>query len=245
MNAVAIAENPRAVMGANNPPTPFDECERKVIDLFDEAKNFLDGEPIATQDMADSVSKLLDMIRKAKKEADEHRVAEKKPHDLAAAAVQEKWKPLLTRCDLAADAAKKALTPYLEAVEAEKRAKAEAARREAEDKARAAQEAMRASRDDLAAREEAEALLADAKKAEAAASRAEKDKAQGKGGARAVSLRTSYRAEVTDYRALAAHLWTDDRDALIEFLDGYAATKVRAGARNLPGVAVREIKEAV
>jgi hypothetical protein len=86
--------------------------------------------------MADAVSKLLDMIRKAKKEADDFRAAEKKPHDDAAKAVQEKWKPLITRCDLAADAAKKALTPYLEAVEREKRAVAEAARKAADEQAR-------------------------------------------------------------------------------------------------------------
>jgi len=236
MNAIASIGHNRS---------PFDICEEKVFDLFDEAKNFLDGEAIQTQAMADAVSKLLDMIRKAKKEADDFRAAEKKPHDDAAKAVQEKWKPLITRCDFAADAAKRALTPYLEAVEREKRAKAEAARREADEQARAAQEALRASRDDLAAREQAEAMLEAAKKAEAVATRAEKDKAQGKGGARAVSLRTSYVADIQDYQALAAHLWREDRAALCAWLDEYAAQKVRAGARSLPGVHVREVKGAV
>lgn len=237
--------NAIATIGHNYPPTPFDDCERKVFDLFDEAKGFLDGEAITTQDMADAVSKLLDMIRKAKKEADEFRAAEKKPHDDAAKAVQEKWKPLIVRCDLAADAAKKALTPYLEAVEREKRAKAEAARKAADEQARAAQEALRASRDDLAAREQAEAMLDAAKKAEVAASRAEKDKAQGKGGTRAVSLRTTYAAEVTDYTALARHIWQQDAASLNAWLDEYAAQKVRAGRRDLPGVNVIEKKEAV
>jgi hypothetical protein len=237
--------NAIATIGHNRGPTPFDDCERKVLDLFDEAKNFLDGEAITTQDMADAVSKLLDMIRKAKKEADDFRAAEKKPHDDAAKAVQEKWKPLITRCDLAADAAKKALTPYLEAVEREKRAVAEAARKAADEQAKAAQEALRASRDDLAAREQAEAMLESAKKAEAVASRAEKDKAQGKGGARAVSLRTTYVSDIQDYQALAAHVWREDREALTAFLDDYAAQKVRAGARTLPGVHVREVKGAV
>jgi hypothetical protein len=242
MNAASAAI---AVPGHNNPPTPFDDCERKVLDLFDEAKNFLDGEPISSQDMADAVSKLLDMIRKAKKEADDFRAAEKKPHDDAAKAVQEKWKPLITRCDLAADAAKKALTPYLEAVEREKRAVAEAARKAADEQAQAAQEALRASRDDLAAREQAEAMLAEAKKADAAASRAEKDRAQGKGGARAVSLRTTYVAEVGDYTSLAKWVWQHDAETLREWLDEYAAQKVRAGRRDLPGVNVIEKKEAV
>lgn len=242
MNAASAAI---ALPGHNNPPTPFDDCERKVLDLFDEAKNFLDGEPITTQDMADAVSKLLDMIRKAKKEADDFRAAEKKPHDDAAKAVQEKWKPLITRCDLAADAAKKALTPYLEAVERERRAVAEAARKAADEQAKAAQEALRASRDDLAAREQAESMLAEAKKAESVASRAEKDKAQGKGGARAVSLRTTYVAEVTSHTDLARWIWQHDPVSLFDWLEEYAAQKVRSGRRDLPGVNVIEKKEAV
>src|SRR3546814_6319433 len=46
---------------------------------------------------ADAVGKLLDMIRQAKKAADEQRVIEKKPYDDAAKAVQTKYKPLIDK----------------------------------------------------------------------------------------------------------------------------------------------------
>ena len=236
-----------ATIGHNQPPaTPFDECQSRIGDLYMEAKNWLDGEAVETQEQADALSKLLDDIRKAGKEADEHRKVEKKPHDDAAKAVQAKWKPLLDDCERAADAAKKALTPFLQAQEAERRAKAEAARREAEETMRAAQEALRASIGvNLESRQNAEELLSEAKRAEAAAARAEKDKAKATGGARAVSLRTTYRAEVTDYREFAKWVWTHDPAALNAWLDEHAARLVRAGRRDVPGVTVHEEQGAV
>src|SRR3546814_9872806 len=90
---------------------------------------------------ADAVGKLLDMIRQAKKAADEQRVIEKKPHDDAAKAVQTKYKPLIDKCELAASVAKKALVPWLEHLEAEQRADAERKRTEADEARQAAHEA--------------------------------------------------------------------------------------------------------
>ena len=235
-----------ATIGHNHPPvTPFDECQSRIGDLYMEAKNWLDGDEVQTQEQADALSKLLEAIRKAGKEADEHRKVEKKPHDDAAKEVQAKWKPLLDDCERATTAAKRALTPFLQKQEAEKRAAAEAARREAEEKERAAREAMQASRGDLEAREAAEKQLADAKAADAAARKAEKDRGTAKGGARAVSLRTTYRAEVSDYREFAKWVWTHDPAALNAWLDEHAARLVRAGRRDVPGVAVHEEKGAV
>lgn len=235
-----------ATIGHNMPPvTPFDECQSRIGDLYMEAKNWLDGEEVKTQEQADALSKLLDEIRKAGKEADEHRKVEKKPHADAATAVDAKWKPLIEDCKRATDAAKKALTPFLQAQEAERRAKAEAARREAEEKERAAREALQASRGDLEAREAAEKQVEEAKAAEAAARKAEKDRAHAKGGARAVSLRTTYRAEVVDYQAFARWVWTHDAAALNAWLDEHAARLVRAGRRDVPGVTVHEDQGAV
>lgn len=234
-----------ATIGHNNPPepTPFEAAEISIFSLFDEAKHWLDGKGVNSEADADGVSKLLDMIRKAKKSADDARADEKRPHDEAAKLVQEKYKPLLTRCDLAADACKKALAPWLETLEAEKRVKAEAARKEAEEKARAAQEAMRAAHaTDLAAREAAEALLQDAKKAEATAKRAENDKAHAKGGARAVTLRTTYRPVMTDATQAARHYWTARRDECAAFFLSLAEKDVRAGKHAIPGFEIIEEK---
>lgn len=237
-----------APMGHNQPPpmTPFEEVETEIFGLFDEAKHWLDGQGVASEEDATGVAKLLDMIRKAEKRADEARKVEAKPFDDGKAEVQERYKPLLTRCKLAADAAKKALAPWLERAEAEKRAIAEAARREADEKARTAQEALRASAaTDLDAREHAEALLRDARAAEKAASKAEHDKAGAKGGARAVTLRTTYRAEVTDANAFARFVWAEHRDDLTAFLATLANRLVGSGLRSLPGVVVHEERTAI
>src|SRR3546814_11563233 len=79
---------------SNNPPA-YEAISLHIEDLIAEAHNFLDGEPIKAQGQADAVGKLLDMIRQAKKAADEQRVIEKKPHDEAATAVKTKYKPLI------------------------------------------------------------------------------------------------------------------------------------------------------
>lgn len=237
-----------AAIGHNNPPepTPFEKAEAEILGLFDEAKHWLDGQGVQNEKDAEGVSKLLDMIRKAKKAADDARVEEKRPHDEAAKEVQERYKPLLTRCDLAADAAKKALAPYLAKIEAEKRAKAEAARREAEEKARAAQEAIRAAQlTDLAAREKAEEMIQAAKKAEAAANRAEKDKAHAKGGARAVTLRKTWKPVLKDAREAARHYWQTRQPELEAFFLSLAEKDVRAGQQDIPGFEIIEEKVAV
>ena len=46
-----VDANPRAVIGDNVPPepTPFDLSWAEITDLFDEAKLWMDGEPVATQ----------------------------------------------------------------------------------------------------------------------------------------------------------------------------------------------------
>jgi hypothetical protein len=234
-----------ATIGHNNPPSPFETIESEILVLFDQAKGFLDGEPIADQKQADAVGLLDGMIMKARKAADELRVEQKRPHDEAAKAVQEAFKPLLTRCDLARDACKQALTPYLRKLEDEKRAKAEEARRVAEEERRKAEEAMQAShRYDLEAREAAEAQLKQAEEAEKAARRAEKDKAHVTGAGRAKGLRTTYRAEVTDYTAFARHLWTSHKDEYQQFLDSMAEKLIGRGVRGetVPGLKVHEEK---
>lgn len=234
-----------ATIGHNNPPTPFEQMEAEILVLFDQAKGFLDGEPIADQKQADAVGLLDGMIMKARKAADELRVEEKRPHDEAAKAVQEKFKPLLTRCDLARDACKQALTPYLRKLEEEKRALAEEARRIADEERRKAKEALQAShRYDLEAREAAEAQLKQAEAAEKAASRAEKDKAHVAGAGRAKGLRTTYRAEVTDYTAFARHLWVNNKEEYQQFMDDMAAKLVSRGVRGetVPGLKVHEEK---
>lgn len=219
----------------HNSATPFDLYSETVNDLYDEAKAYCDGDPIKSQGEADLISQLLDVLRKVAKDVENARKEEKRPHDEAAKAVQEKYKPILTKADMAADACKKALSPWLQKIEDEKRAEAEKARREAEEKARLAREAHQKAQT-LADMEAAEAALKDAKAADRAATSAEKSKAHANGGERAVGLVTRYRAEIADYRTFAAYVWRDHPAELNAFLDGLAQRLVSSRKTDLPGV---------
>lgn len=248
MGAYAELAMDVAAIGHNNPPEPtaFDAFTIHIGDLFEEAKNHLDGAGINTEAEAEAVSKLLDLIRTAAKDADKARVEAKKPHDDAAKAVQALWKPLLERADLAVDTCKKVLAPWLERKEAAARAAAEAARREADERAQAAQEAMRqADISDLASRERAEALVKDADRAATAANRAEKTRAQATGGARATTLRTSYRPELTDASAALRHYVATNPDAIKVCLQQLAEADVRRAIRTIPGFTVHEERTVV
>jgi hypothetical protein len=239
------------LMGHNQPPepTPFEMSEVEIGDLYAEAKNWLDGEPVSTQAQADAVSKLIDELRKSAKLADERRIEENRPFDEGKAKVQAKYAPLIAdtkavkgKTVLAIDMAKKALAPWLKKLEDEQRAKAEAARREAEEAARKAQEALAAARaaEDLQKREEAEALIQQAQKAEAAATKAEGAKAHATGGTRAIGLRSVWVAKMTDPREAARHYWLDRREQVDAFFQSLADADVRAGKRSIPGFDVVE-----
>lgn len=242
-------------IGHNNPPveiepTPFEMSEVEIGDLYAEAKNWLDGEPVSSQMQADGLSKLIDDLRKAAKLADERRVDENRPFDEGKAEVQARYAPLIAdtksvkgKAVIAIDMAKKALAPWIQKLEDEKRAAAEAARKIADEKARIAQEALRASQvDDLAKREAAEALLREAQRAEAKAVFAEGDKAHAKGGTRAMGLRSVWRAEMIDGRAAAGHYWQTRRAEVDAFFQGLADADVREGKRQIPGFLIAETR---
>lgn len=238
--------NAHASIGHNNPPSPFDDAQALVQDLLCEASNWLDGAEVTSQEEADAIAKLLDMARKAKKEADEARKVEAKPFDDGKKAVQAKYKPLIDECDRVAEVCKAANLPWLRKLEEEQRLKAQEAARIAQEQERKAQEALRAaSATDLAARSAAEQEVELAKQAAAAAAKADKERAHAKGGARAMSLRTFYDAEITDAVAFARWCWENERSALIEAMQKIADQRVRANFRSMPGVTVHERKEAV
>ncbi|WP_022684519.1 hypothetical protein [Sphingobium bisphenolivorans] len=231
-------------MLSNNPP-PFDAFSLHIEELIENAKMFLDGEPIATQGQADEIGKLLDMIRTAKKDADKERATEKKPHDDAAKAVQGKWKPLLDRCDIAADTAKKALVPWLEHLEAEQRKAAEKAREEAEAKRLAALEAERAAASaNLEAIERVELARKEAEQAERAANRADKAKAHAAGGSRAIGLRSYWIAELVDPVAALKYYKQAQPELLKAWLLEQAQKDANAGKRAIPGCVIREDRRA-
>lgn len=248
--AIVMPEDAPAIHLAN--ATPFDLIAEHLEDLIAEARNFADGEPVASQGQADAVSALIENLRIAAKDADAERVRENEPHDKAKAAVQAKYAPLIAdpknknpgKVWKAIDALKACLQPYLAKLDAEKR-EAERVAREAADKAAAdAAEAMRqAAANDLGARDAAEAKVADAEAAQKAADAAAKDKAHAVGGSRAMGLRSVWKAAVTDQHAAAGHYWRTNPDAFLGLLQKLADDDVRCGKRGgIPGVEITEAR---
>lgn len=228
-----------STMLANAPADPAELFGEEIADLLLEARNYLDGEPIANETQAEAVSSLLNRLRRVSKDADEARKVEKKPHDDAAKAVQQKWTPIISKAELAASIAKQALAPWLLKVEEEQHREAEVARLEADRLAEAAREAHQAASGNLEATEDAERVLKAAAAAKAHADRCEKQKAHATGGERAIGLVDRYWPKLIDPREALRHYRTADPDALKEWLMEQARADVRAGVRSIPGFEIQ------
>lgn len=216
--------------------SPFELSKTAIEELYDEAKLWLDGEKVTTQDQADALNTLETRIRKAAKEAEENRKSEAKPFDDGKKEVQERYKPILNKSDEAINAVKAALKPYLLELARIQDEKAKAARKEAQ---RLQEEAMNAMRErdaaNLQSREEAEKIAEAARKAEDAARKAEGEKAHAKGEGRATGLRTVWKAVLSDEREAAAWVWNERREELMAFVQEQADKAVRSGARTIRG----------
>lgn len=251
-----VAENPRAVVGGNNPPeemTAFEAVKINADDLCDEALLWFEGNPATTQEQADAINTLLDRIKKAADAVENRRVTEKKPHDDAIDEIQGRYNPIISgfyskskmsgRLTLAREAGKAALKPFLDELDRKQQEAARLAREEATRKQEEAMAAIRArDASNLQQREEAERLVREAKKAEEAARQAEHAKAHAKGEGRATGLRTIHRAVMVNRKEAAAWVWLDHNDELTAFIQDLADKEVKAGKRKLPGFDVIEEK---
>lgn len=91
----AKAENPRAVIGGNQPPEEIEApaltgraaIDAHVADLIAEATNWADGSAIENEGQADSVSRLKRMLQQAIKLVDDAAAEEKRPHNEAIAEI--------------------------------------------------------------------------------------------------------------------------------------------------------------
>jgi hypothetical protein len=245
---------PIAGIGHNQPPEPmtaFEAVKINITDLYEEARQWLDGTPVETQEQADAINTLKATIRDAIKAAEEQRVKEKAPLDEQIAEIQARYNELIgsnksvTGLAIKAEqACNAALKPYLLKL-AEQQAEATRIAQEAAAKAQAeAAEAVR-QRDaaNLESREAAEAKIRAAQMAEEAAKRAEKAKAHAKGDGRATGLRTVYRAEMTDFKAAAAWTWKERNEELRAWVQEQADKAVRdQKLRSIPGFNIIEEK---
>lgn len=232
--------NPRAVAGNNR--APHELLFNEIQELFDESKNWCDGEPITSEQMHDAVTKLYDGLHDAGKRADELRKDEKKPLDDQIKAIQDRYniyiQPKKGKVDLGKAALGDMLAAWRAAVAKQKEDVARKAREEADRKAAEAQAAIRASSGNLAEREVAEEMLKEAKQADRFAKRQDKAATTGTG------LRSVWVATLQD--ADSALDWAYGRDPVRfkEMVQQMANEAVRIGARSVPGFVVTEEKRA-
>ena len=228
-------------MTTTNPPRthnqpPWMAAFEEIDDLFEEAKNWADGEPITSEEMHDACTTLYNGLHEAGKRADELRKVEKKPLDDAAKAIQARYKPPLTKVDQGKAALGDLLAAWRKRVADEKAAEAKRKADEAARIAKEAEDAIRASSGNLAARADAEALLAHAKDVTKDARRSEKAASTGTG------LRTVWVADLVDESAALDHYYPLYRESFLDLVRGFAAADVRGGKRSLPGFNIRETK---
>lgn len=254
-------ENPRAVIGGNQPPeeiapTPktWEALKLHLDDLLDQVTG-ITGVEITEQRAADQVAKLLRDLQKAMKDADDARVAEKAPYDEAIKEIQDRFNayiaPMKNKTPGKASKAEVALenqmAAWLRKLDDERRAREQAARdaaAKAEEEARQAHVAARQS-DDLDEIEAAEELIAAAEDAARELKRVEKEKANVKvEGARAVSLRSIWKAvriEGQGGKALS-HYAKAQPQRVIAFMQVLADEDVKAGVRSIPGFVIEEAR---
>lgn len=219
----------------NNPPDPLDEALAPYDGTISEAENWLDGKAVTDEGQMKAVDLLLKEIKAAKKSAEDARDSEVKPLYDQWKSASDRFKPTLE--DL--ERIKKGLAGLVndfkkklaeEKAEAERKARAEAARaaREAEEAAR------KADVSDIEAQREAQAKMEAARAAQAEAQAASKDQVKG--------LRTVTKYEITDHRAALHWIAANDREAMTAFIEEYVRRNHKA--KPIEGVRVWQDKEA-
>jgi len=213
-----------AQIGHNQAPDAIDETIAPFADAISEAESWLDGGIVENEGQMQAVDAIAKEIRAARSAIDKARKASTEPLHKVWKDEVARWKP--TEDDL--DRLQKGLAA---AVDGFKRklaaAKAEAerlARADAEAKAKAAHEAaQRASDTDIEAQRAAAQATLEAEIAAKLASKAARDN-DVKG------MRTVWRYEITDHKALLNWIARNDRNAVTAFIEQYAATHHKQGA---------------
>lgn len=229
-------ENNRAVIGGNNPPIdPIDAITAQFEDARSEAENWLDGQRVTTEAQMAAVDKLRLSMRRFRLDLTDGQKAEATPLHSAWKEALARWTPTIDDVSKIekglvslVDSFKKEIADQKAAELREKQAAAAKAMREAEEAARAADVA------NIEDQRAAEAKIQEAKAAQKAVTESKKDQVKG--------LRTVKKHRVADYKAAINDIATNDRDALIAFVDEYA--RRNHTVRAIAGVETWEDKEA-
>ena len=227
--------NPRAVIGANNPPDPIDAiCAQHEGERM-EAENWLDGTPVENEDQMKAVDTLRKAMREFRLDLEAGQKSATAPLYDAYKAEGARWKPSIDDAKrieggliALVDGFKKKLAVEKEAAEREARAEAARKMREAEEAARAANAA------DIEAQRAAAEAQREAEEAQHRAAAASKDTVKG--------LRTVTKYQIEDHRAALHDIASNDRDAVTAFIEDYVRRNHKTRAIN--GVRVWQEKEA-
>lgn len=238
-----------SLIGHNQPPsTPFEQSRDEIEDLYQEAKNWFDGEKIDSEPKASAIAKLRNLIHAAIKRADERRKEENRPFNEGKSIVQARYARLISdtqtakgKAIIALELCEKALLPYLKKIDEDNQERSRILQEEAEKKTSEAQEAiqLRSETIDLEERERIESLISEASEARKKAKETEKNKAHISGGNRAIGLRRKLVVTINDEKAFAEYVLNNHRTEMIEFLKKTAQRLASAKNRNLPGVIIK------
>jgi hypothetical protein len=223
------------MLGHNNPPDPIDEALGPYGDTISEVENWLDGTAVETEGQMKQVDALLKAIKAAKKAVETAEETEAKPIYDAWKLAKDRYKPTLTDLDRMAKGLVAIVDTFKRKLAAEKAEAERKARAEAERKMREAHAAAQAA--DVAnidAQRAAEAARIEAERAVQAAKEAAKDTVKG--------LRTVWKHEVTDHKALLHWIARNDKDVITRFVEEYARAHFKQGP--IDGVKAWQEKEA-
>lgn len=245
----------RHSIGANNPPVPiFDELSALSAPLIANANLWLRERPeIIDEETAIKAAQFEDQLKAIVKKSEAARVSEKKPHDDAAAAVQQKWRGLMNPAETCLTLFKPRLDAYsrrkkaaIEKAEREAREEAERKRQQAAEAVRLADElAEQATKGELAgtsvdvvgAQIEAQEAVVASKAADKEVRTIASTPSNIQGFARARSVRTDWKAEVADYpKALKHFKEHPDVKAVIQSLANALARSPVSREMPVPGV---------
>jgi len=228
--------NPRAVIGANNPPDPIDTITAPFDDARAEAENWTDGTPVENEAQMNAVDALRKDMRTWRIELEAGQKTATAPlHELYKAELA-RWKPVIED----AKRIEGCLVAVVDGFKRKLAAEKEAARKKADDDAweagRAAREAHKAAAaGDLEAQRQAAAAMEEAEAKQRLAMAAKNDTVLG--------LRKAIRYEVVDHRALLHWIAKNDKDAVTSFVDEYARKNYKSNPI-ADGLRVWETQEA-
>ena len=141
---------------------PAQVIHRHIEDLFDAARNWLDGQPVTDKKQADIVNKFVSDVRSAKTACNDAHKEEVAYWNDGKSEVQRRYNPLLKMCKYGVDTAQEVLAPWLLSEETAKRERVARLSVEAIEAKADADAKIQASSGGTAKRQEAEYRLENA-----------------------------------------------------------------------------------